>query len=231
MPIAVMSGLQDEIQVLVDRMIHVETRWALGRHFYRGEVEGQKIVVVGCGVGKVRASACAQYLVDEFSVESMIIFGLAGALNNRLNVGDIVVSRIAIIYDYLVAGEGVNEEIRIDPIRADPELVDLAMHASRSVTPNDGTHLGVVLTGDTAIADSHRRAALRREFRGDCVEMEGAAAALVCSLNQVPFVIVRAISDLADERAHQQFEDEFKHASDRSADVVLTMLRMISLPH
>jgi adenosylhomocysteine nucleosidase len=229
-PVGIMSALQDEIQVLVDRMTGIEPRHALGREFYSGELEGQKIVVVGSGVGKVRASACAQYLIDEFCVENMIIFGLAGALNNDLNIGDIVISKTAVIYDFFVAGEGVNENIRQGPIRADPQLVGLALLASRCVTPAGGGHLGTVLTGDAAVADSTRRAALRSEFGGDCVEMEGAAAGLVCSLNQVPFVIVRAISDLADERAHTQFEEAFKHASDRSSDVVLEMLKILSQP-
>jgi len=229
-PIGIMSALQDEIQVLLDRMTDVAPTPALGRAFYAGELEGQKIVVVGSGVGKVRASACAQYLIDEFHVHNMIMFGLAGALNNELKIGDIVISKKAVMYDYFVAGEGVNENIRIGPIEADPQLVEIALLATQYVAPRSGGHLGIVLTGDAAVADAGRRAALRREFGGDCVEMEGAAVALVCSMNRVPFVIVRAISDLADEHAHTQFEEAFKHASDRSTDVVLEMLRMISRP-
>jgi adenosylhomocysteine nucleosidase len=224
-----MSALQDEIQVLLTHMTGVERTPALGRQFYAGELHGQKIVVVGSGVGKVKASACTQYLIDMYGVDSIIVFGLAGALNSELNIGDIVVSETAVMYDYLVAGEGVNEDIRIDPLKADPQLVGLAMRASSYVTPDSG-RLGTVLTGDAAVADSAQRAALRRDFGGDCVEMEGAAAALVCSLNAVPFVIIRAISDLADERAHIQFEATFKHASDRSANVVLQMMRLKSHP-
>jgi adenosylhomocysteine nucleosidase len=227
--IGVMSALQGEIQMLLRRMTRVESTPALGRQFYAGELQGQKIVVVGSGVGKVRASACAQHLIDEYSVESMIVFGLAGALNSDLRVGDIVVSDTTVMYDYVVAGEGVNENIEIGPIQADPHLAELALRATRFVSPKGGLY-GKILTGDAVVADSGRRAILRRDFDGDCVEMEGAAAALVCSLNGVPFVIVRAISDLADESAHSQFELAFEHAANRSADVVLHMLRLISQP-
>lgn len=160
----------------------------------------------------------------------MIIFGLAGALNNQLGIGDIVVSNKAIMYDYVVAGKGVNENIFLDPIQADRRLVRLAMLAGENVAPKNVVHLGTVLTGDSAIADSSRRAELRQEFLGDCVEMEGAAVALVCSLNAIPFVIVRGISDLADEGAHERFEDTFNHALHRSAQVVLEMLRILSRP-
>jgi len=228
MSIAIMSALQDEIKLLVDRMKNVQPVTALRRVFYCGEIEGQKVVVVGSGVGKVKASACAQFLIDEFRIEEVIVFGLAGALDSRLNIGDIVISRKAIMHDYLVAGEGVNEEIRIDAIQADERLVELALLASANVAPKGSVHVGTVLTGDEAIADSGRKATLRQRFGGDCIEMEGAAAALVCSLNYIPFVIVRGISDLADEKAHQQFEDTFHQVIDKSAHVVLEMLRIIS---
>jgi adenosylhomocysteine nucleosidase len=230
MPIGILSALQDEIQILVDKMSNIEKTDALQRVFYSGEIEGQQAVVVSSGVGKVRASACAQYLIDQYQIDTVIIFGLAGALNNKLGIGDIVVSDRAIMYDYVVAGVGVNENIALDPIRADRQLVKLALLAGDNVAPKDVVHLGTVLTGDSAIADSARRAELREEFRGDCVEMEGAAVGLVCDMNARPFVIVRGISDMADEEAHQQFEDAFGRALHRSADVVLEMLRILSRP-
>jgi adenosylhomocysteine nucleosidase len=230
MPIGILSALQDEIQILVDKMSNIEKTDALQRVFYSGEIEGQQAVVVSSGVGKVRASACAQYLIDQYQIDTVIIFGLAGALNNKLGIGDIVVSDRAIMYDYVVAGVGVNENIALDPIRADRQLVKLALLAGDNVAPKDVVHLGTVLTGDSAIADSARRAELREEFRGDCVEMEGAAVGLVCDMNARPFVIVRGISDMADEEAHQQFEDAFSRALHRSADVVLEMLRILSRP-
>jgi adenosylhomocysteine nucleosidase len=226
--IALMSGLQAEVKIVVGKMTGVEEIRALDRTIFAGELEGQKIVVVGTGVGKVRASAFAQFLIDQFGVDQMIIFGLAGALDTRLAIGDVIVSRTAVIYDYIVAGEGVSEDISIPPTRADDRLMELAVRAGRNVAGGSNVTLGVVLTGDAAIASAETRTALRDNFGGDCVEMEGGAAALVCSLNQTPFVIVRAISDLADEQAHRQFEKTFDEAARRSADVVLEMLRMLS---
>jgi adenosylhomocysteine nucleosidase len=230
MRIAILGALQDETRILVDRMANVERAYALHRTFYSGEIEGQKTVVVSSGVGKVRASACTQFLIDSYQIDTVIIFGLAGALDAKLRIGDIVVSDEAVMYDYVVAGVGVNENISIDPIPADRKLVRLAMLAGERVVPQDAVHLGTVLTGDSAVADSTRRAELRRKFLGDCVEMEGAAVGLVCSLNQIPFVIVRGISDLADERAHEQFENAFDQALHGSASVVLEMLRILARP-
>jgi adenosylhomocysteine nucleosidase len=225
---AVLSALQDEIQALVDRMINLHSISALGKRFYLGEVEGRTIVVVASGVGKVRASACVQYLIDAFDIEQLVIFGSAGALNTDLKLGDIVISKTAIMHDYSVASEGVNEAITVDPVHADPHLIELAILASRSLAGDHNIRAGIVLTGDTAIADSRRRAQLRREFEGDCVEMEGAAAALVCTMNKIPFVIIRVISDLADEEAHRQFQNYLELASDRCAAVIIEMLRLIS---
>jgi adenosylhomocysteine nucleosidase len=230
MRIAILGALQDEIQVLVDRMTNVEQIDALQRVFYTGEIEGQKAVVVSSGVGKVRSSACTQFLIDQYQIDTVIVFGLAGALNTKLGIGDIVVSDEAIMYDYVVAGVGVNENIALSPIRADRKLIRLAMLAGKNVVPRVVLHVGTILTGDSAVADSQRRAELRREFMGDCVEMEGAAAGLVCSLNQIPFVIVRGISDLADEKAHEQFEAAFESALNGSARIVLEMMRILAQP-
>jgi adenosylhomocysteine nucleosidase len=225
-----MSGLQDEVKMVISRMAAVEEAPALDRTVFVGELEGQKIVVVGSGVGKVRASAFAQYLIDEHNVEQMIIFGLAGALDTQLSIGDVVVSRTAVMHDYVVAGEGVNEDISIPPMHADEHLMGLALRAGRNVAGDSSVKSGVVLTGDAAIDSTEARATLRDAFGGDCVEMEGAAVALVCSLNRKPFVIVRVISDHADEHAHRQFELTFDQTARRSADVVLEMLRMWSAP-
>jgi len=220
-----MSALQGEIEFMVAQMTGVRAISGLQREFYTGDIEGKEAVVVGSGVGKVRAAACTQYLIDRFNVRSLIVFGLAGALNTNLSVGDIVVSRETAMHDYHIAGEGVAEDIRLHPIAADQDLVALAMRAaSMSGTPG---HLGLVLTGDEAIADAGRRFALRQRFGGDCVDMESAAAALVCCMNDVPFVVVRGISDLADEHAHRQFETAFARVSQRSTEVVLQMVRLL----
>jgi adenosylhomocysteine nucleosidase len=167
-------------------------------------------------------------LIDQFQTDTIISFGLAGALNQRLRIGDIVVSKRAIIHDYFVAGAGVTEDIGIQPIVADPNLIDIALKASAEIAPEKNAQLGTILTGDEAVASSQRRAALRQAFGGDCVEMEGAAVGLVSIMNRVPFVIVRGISDLADESAHVQFEDEFDHVIDRLSEIVIRMVYLIS---
>jgi adenosylhomocysteine nucleosidase len=224
----IITALEDEIKRLVERMSRVTEIQALKRTFYRGEISGQEIVAVGSGVGKVRASACSQFLIDKLGIEQMIVFGLAGGLDSDLRIGDLVISKMTIMHDYYVAGEGVNEDISIGPIEADPNLLELALKASKSISSEDRVRLGIILTGDESIDDSQRKDDLRRKYNGDCVEMEGAAVALTCSLNLIPFVIVRSISDFADETAHQQFEDTFGQAISMSTQVVLEMLRLMS---
>lgn len=224
----IITALEDEIKPLVERMSRVTEIQALKRMFYHGEISGQEIVAVGSGVGKVRASACSQFLIDKLGIEQMIVFGLAGGLDSDLRIGDLVISKMTIMHDYYVAGEGVNEDISIGPIEADPNLLELALKASKSISSEDRVRLGIILTGDESIDDSQRKDDLRRKYSGDCVEMEGAAVALTCSLNLIPFVIVRSISDFADETAHQQFEDSFGQAISMSAQVVLEMLRLMS---
>lgn len=224
----IITALEDEVKPLVERMSRVTKIQALKRTFYCGEISGQEIVVVGSGVGKVRASACSQFLIDKLGIEQMIVFGLAGGLGSDLRIGDLVISKITVMHDYYVAGEGVNEDISIGPIEADPNLLELALKASKSISSEDRVRLGIILTGDESIDDSQRKDDLRRKYNGDCVEMEGAAVALTCFLNLIPFVIVRSISDFADETAHKQFKDTFGQAISMSVQVVLEMLRLMS---
>jgi adenosylhomocysteine nucleosidase len=228
MRIGITSALQDEVAHLASRLERPEESTALQRRLFAGSLFDTPSVVVGSGVGKVRASACTQFLIDRYAIDAVITFGLAGALHKDLKVGDVVISKQAIIHDYFVAGKGVAEDIGIRPIEADPTLIDIALKASAEVAPANEIHIGTVLTGDEAVADTNRRSTLRETFGGDCVEMEGAAVGLVCALNRIPFVIVRGISDLADESAHTQFEDTFEQVVGRLSQIVIHMVRLIS---
>ena len=203
---------QDYLSQWGRRLIHI------------GKMKKQDVAVMAVGVGKVRTAASMQYLLDHFPIESIIFAGMAGSVNPEVKIGDIVISQKVVQHDFDLAGKGCVDEMKTAWYEADPGLVDLAVRASRELGFEENCHVGRILTGDQAIIDSKKRQWLWDTFRGDCVEMEGAAAASVCSQNKIPFVLIRAITDLADENTRDDFRRTMQKACMDAASIVLGMI-------
>lgn len=215
--IGVMGALEEEVRLIASGVGISATESHLGRTFYRGRFAGHEVVVVRSGIGKVRAAACSQFLIDKFGVGQLVFAGIAGALRPGLSIGDIVVSERALEWDL----RGVRVERRW--YLADPVLVALAVKVAEQLGRR--VSVGSVVTGDQPVFKPGHRQELREKFNGDCAEMEGGAVAHVCSMNQVPFVLVRAISDLADENALQDLTRSFAEVSSLPAEIVLAMIK------
>ena len=167
-------------------------------------------------MGKTLSAMLTQYLIDRYAPSRIVFTGVAGALDPELEIGDTLVAESCMQYDMDVTALGFKlGEVPYTPYRVlscDPELVDSA----RTCRPSGGAvRVGHVLTGDTFVVtskdESHRY--LRDELAGDAVEMEGASAGLVATVNEVPFVIVRTISDKADASTSVNFAKFVKQAS------------------
>lgn len=226
--IGIMAAHPAEIATLVDKATVRETQTILRKEFHIGELCGHDVVITTCGIGKVRAAARTQFLIDHFQVSRLIFSGVAGALDPQLKRGDIVISTQTIEHDFDVGEGSAGERRRLHWYDADPQLVELAMKAGEKAGLADSLRPGKVLTGDQAITQLSRKQALWQSLGGSCVEMEGAAVAGVCWMNQVPFVLVRGISDMADESASGDFLRWFQIAAQRAASLVVEMVR--SLP-
>jgi len=221
MLIGIVGALKEEIKPLVEAMEHVQTsKWGK-RSLHQGVIDGCQVVATNSGVGKVKAAACTQHLIDRFSVEAVICSGAAGAVNPQLGIGDIVISKRALQHDFDLGEPDLMKKLRKRWLTADPRLVELAMEAGKDLGFEGRLHLGTVLTGDQAILRRERRQWLWKKFRGDCVEMEGAAVAQVCRLNNTPFLIVRAISDSATEEASEEFKESIAQAAADAAGIAL----------
>ncbi len=220
MTIGLMGALEEEVQLITDRLEVSGIEEHVGRTFYRGKLAGHEVVVVHSGVGKVRAAARSQFLIEHFGVERLIFTGVAGALNPELAVGDIVVSDNALQWDF--------RSVKMEPPRyqADPTLVALAVKAAKRLGWR--VSVGLVLTGDQPVIKFEHKQELWKTFNGYCVEMEGAAVAQVCFMNKIPFVLIRAISDLAEGGSFQDFLQSFARVAPLPGDVVLEMLKELS---
>lgn len=230
MTIGIIGAMDQEIQLYKQEMnIIAETNKA-GIIYYEGTMKGKKIVLCKSGVGKVNASVCTQIMIDRFNVESVIFTGVAGALHPELEIGDIVVSTDSQQHDMdaspLGFAKGTIPYSDKSLFEADKKLVELAVKASESLGEGK-TVVGRVLSGDQFIADRNVVHQLHEVMEGTCTEMEGAAVAQVCYMNQVPFVIIRSMSDKADGSAHVNFGEFTNLASHRSFQIVNTMLELL----
>lgn len=229
----VIGAMDEEVEALVASLSegHEVRRGPFTLH--AGRLEGRRVIVAKCGIGKVNAAALTQSLLAE-GVAAVVFTGVAGATEPGLAVGDVVVSTDAVQHDVDVTALGYAlAEVPGDGVawQADPELVAAAVRAAREVAAEAGSGASVregrVASGDRFIASAERAAWLRDVLGAACAEMEGAAVAQICHKWGVPFVIVRSISDTADHDAHTDFRAFTRLAADRAEQVVRKMLRRL----
>lgn len=227
--IAIIGAMDEEVDILRDLMDIEETIEKASLKFYVGKLEGKEVVLVRCGIGKVNAALCAQILISEFKVDAVVNTGVAGALNNELDVYDIVISTDAIQHDFdtTVFGDKKGMIPRMDNsiFVADEKLINAAYESSKEEIKTHKVLKGRVLSGDIFISNKELKDELVKEFNGYCGEMEGAAIAHVCYVNHTPFVVIRAMSDKADGSADVTYEEFVGQAAHNSKDIVLRMLK------
>ena len=199
--------------------------------FYEGVLNGKDVVVVQCGIGKVNAGICVQVLADIFGVDAVINTGVAGSLRAEINIGDIVVSTDACEHDMDVTAlgykQGIIPQMKESFFKADRKLVESAIEVCRKVNPDISVYEGRVLSGDQFISGEEIKNKLIALFDGSCTEMEGAAIAQTAYLNQIPFVIIRAISDKADDSATMDYPTFEKQAVEHSVRLTRGFLKRI----
>ena len=211
--IGIIGAMEQEVQALKEMMTVVRTDRKAQMDFTVGQLLGKDVVVVRSGVGKVNAAVCTQILADDYKVAAVINTGVAGSLNPKIDIGDIVVSVDAVQHDVdaVVFGYEYGEvpQMKKRTFDADPDLRQLITDTCRRVNPDIHVHDGRVASGDQFVSDDARKAEIARRFEADCTEMEGCAIAQAAWLNGIPFVIIRAISDKADGSAQRDY-DEFE---------------------
>lgn len=227
--IGIIGAMEEEIAQLAEQMETEDTITAAGMTFRAGSLCGQQIVLVRSGVGKVNAAICTQILADRFSVDAVINTGIAGGIMKGLKIGDIVLSTDAVHHDVHAEAfdyaPGQIPQMDIFAFPADERLADLAERVNREINPEVRTWRGRILSGDQFISSNEVKHQLRETYQGACAEMEGAAIAQAAYLNRIPFLIVRAISDNADDQASVDYDTFEKQAIRHSVNLVCGMLQ------
>lgn len=207
--IGIIGAMEEEVTALKEKLIGAEQFQKASMEFYSGTLNGVEAVVVRSGIGKVNAGICTQILADVYQVDAVINTGIAGSLKAEIDIGDIVVSTDALQHDMDATGfgyePGVIPRMETSCFQADPELLKKAKEACEEAVPEVRVFTGRIVSGDQFISDKAVKERIIRQFGGMCTEMEGAAIAQAAYLNHIPFVIIRAISDKADDSATMDY--------------------------
>ena len=228
MKIGIIGAMDVEVAYLKEQMNVKNVVKKAGMEFFEGSIGSMPVVVVRSGVGKVNAGICVQILADLFDVTHVLNSGVAGSLNNDINIGDIVVSTSAMYHDVdaTVFGyqKGEIPQMGVVSFPADEGLRQAAVRAVQETAPDVQVFEGQIISGDQFISSREVKQKLMRDFHGFCAEMEGAAIAQTAYLNKIPFVIIRAISDKADESVQESYDVFEPKAARHCAAIVEYML-------
>ena len=216
--IGIIGAMDEEVIKLKDCLTDVTIK----------NIADKDVVVVRSGIGKVNAAICAQILADIYHVDAIINTGIAGSLNADINIGDIVLSEDALQHDVDAVAFGYDVSVipRMETslFRADQRLIDIAKSACEDNIKDINVYVGRIVSGDQFISDKDKKDYLIKTFNGDCTEMEGAAIAHAAYLNNIPFLIIRAISDKADDSAHMDYPEFEKKAINNSVILLKAMI-------
>lgn len=229
--IGIIGAMELEVAQLIAEMAESRIVTKAGMEFHEGTLNDTSVVIVRCGIGKVNAALCVQVLADVFQVTHVINTGVAGSLNPKLDIGDILVSKDALHHDMDVTIFGYRPgevpQMGFREFQADERLAALAREACQRANPHVNVVLGRVVSGDQFISSKEVKERLVELFQGDCAEMEGASIAHGAHLNGIPFVIIRAISDKADDSAEMDYPTFEAAAAKHSAALVKELVRDI----
>lgn len=204
-------------------MTNIKEKNICEKTFFLGKIEEKEVVLVKCNVGKVNASRITQILIDNFDIKLIINVGTAGSVDNKLEIGDVVVASKLVQHDFDTTpfGRRIGEIENIgEYIEVEESLLELF---------NDmNVHIGCIASGDKFITSIEEKDNIRNTFNALCIEMEGASIAQVCFLDKVPFLIIRSITDKLDGSSKIEFEKFIESSSKKATEILKLILKKIN---
>lgn len=227
--IGLIAAMQEEADAVSKWMTEKDSFTKAGIEFLSGKIEDKDVTLAVSGIGKVNAALCTQALIDCYGADPVIVFGVAGALDESLSIGDIVISSDAVQYDVDLTASGfkLGEVPYMDrtAFAADAELIAAVESAADTLQLKHKT--GRVLTADRVVANQHLKDSLADYFDGICADMEGAAVGQTAQVNHVSWVAVRGISDTADESLPETYMKNYQRAIDNAAAATVAVVLQI----
>lgn len=230
MTFGIISAMAEELELLLNEMNVEEKTTKANMTFYKGKLGDKNIIAVVCGIGKVNAAICSQILISEYKVSSIINVGVAGGIGKNIYPGDIVIGTDLVEHDMDTSafGDPIGQIPRLDTFsfKCDENLVKAALNAANEIEEIN-TFTGRIVSGDQFIANINKIKWLSETFDAISCEMEGASIAHVCYLNNIPCVVIRSISDNANNGAHMDYEKFLPIAIRNSTTILKNMLKTL----
>jgi len=229
MKIAIMGAMPEEIEPLLSYMKDIKSFELANNIYYEAKYKGLDLIIAYSKIGKVFASLTASVMIEHFKAQKLLFSGVAGAISKDLKIGDLIVATKLCQHDLDITAfghpYGYVPEGKVY-IESDLELRIVAKEVAKE--KRISIKEGIIATGDQFVADQNKKEWIKKSFKADALEMEGAAVAVVCDAFDIPFFIIRAISDAADMDAGFDFDKFLKSSSKISADFIVSMLNKIS---
>ena len=222
--IGIISAMDLELQALTAKLSNKKEQIHAGVMYYTGTLDGVEVALCTCGVGKVNAAMHTQILIDKYKPSVIIQNGIAGSLSKDVKYFDVVIGNELVYHDmqtFVLEQYGPLEKVYY----ADALLVEKASQAAKDSDAN--VHIGRIATGDWFVSSTSEKEGIVERTKALCTEMEGCAVAHTAYLNDIPFVVMRAISDMADDSAEVDYEEFQYKAADRAVDIVLKLVKAL----
>lgn len=224
----IIAAMKEEMQEIENIMIDKEYKNIYELCFIQGKINNTQVVLVEAGVGKVNAARTTQILIDKFNIKGIINVGSAGSSNDELQIGDIVIGKKLVQHDFDITAFGHPKGYISNVgkyIESDNSLIQKMEYTISKIKNNDfNIKVGTIASGDIFCTEIKMKEKIRGKFDADAIEMEGAAIAHVCKLDNIPFIIIRSISDTPNGENNLTFEAFLEKASKRCAKIIKEFL-------
>lgn len=224
----IIAAMQEEMQEIEKVMEEKQSQKIYELNFITGKINCAEVVLVEAGIGKVNAARTTQILINNFNIDAIINVGSAGSANDELDIGDIVIGNRIIQHDFDITAFGHPKGFISNVgqyVESDSTLIEKMKQTISKMQANEfKIKIGAIASGDIFCTELKMKEKIRSKFNADAIEMEGAAIAQVCKLDNIPFLIIRSISDKPDGNNHITFEQFLKKASKRCAKIIKEFL-------
>ena len=221
--IGIIAAMNEEIESIKKLMNEISVKEIYELQFIQGKINEKEVVLVKCGVGKVNAARTTQILLNDFDIEYVINVGTAGSLNENIEIGDIVIAEKLVQHDFDITAGGHEKGYITHTGKyfySDKNLIEKTKQTMSEMNEEFNAFIGTIATGDIFVQDIQVKDRIKAEFDADCTEMEGAAIAHVCTLDNIPFIVIRSISDKPNGNNAVDFEKYLELACERYAKFI-----------
>ena len=220
----IIAAMQEEMQEIKKIMQNIENKEIYELNFFKGTINDKNVVLVEAGVGKVNAARVTQILIDNFKIQGIINVGSAGSCNDELEIGDIVIGKKLVQHDFDITAFGHEKGFISNVgqfVESDKALISQIEEIIENIKVKDfNIKIGTIASGDIFCTKLKMKEKIKEKFNADCIEMEGASIAQVCKLDNIPFLIIRSISDKPNGQNEITFDKFLEKASKRCAYII-----------